>query len=69
VVVRLSADEIDVVCNCINEALDALTDGDFVRRVGADRPQARALLARLNDRRTAAREVAQRSYTGDAGAG
>src|SRR3954465_2345066 len=64
VTVRLSADEIAVVCNCINEALDALTDGDFQLRVGADRQQARALLARLDERRTAARragaEVASR---------
>jgi hypothetical protein len=58
VTVRLSADEITVVCNCINEALDALTDGDFQLRVGADRQQARALLGRLNDRRTAARQAA-----------
>jgi len=55
--VRLSADEIAVVCNCINEALDALTDGDFQLRVGADRQQARALLGRLNDRRTAAKRA------------
>lgn len=57
VTVRLSADEIAVVCNCINEALDALTDGDFQQRVGADRLQARALLGRLNDRRTAAKRA------------
>ena len=57
--VRLSEDEIAFVCNCINEALDALTDGEFLQRVGADRQQARALLARLNDRRTAARRAAE----------
>jgi len=57
VTVRLSPDEIVVVCNCINEALDALTDGDFQQRVGADRQQARALLGRLNDRRTAAKRA------------
>jgi len=59
VTVRLSADEIDVMCNCINEALDALTDGDFQQRVGADRQQARALLGRLDERRTAARRAAE----------
>ena len=59
VTVRLSADEIAVVCHCINEALDALTDDDFERRVGADRQQARALLGRLNDRRTAAKRAAE----------
>jgi hypothetical protein len=57
VTVRLSADEIAVVCSCINEALDALTDGDFQQRVGADRLQARALLGRLNDRRTIAKRA------------
>ena len=57
VAVRLSADEIAVVCNCINEALDALTDEEFVQRVGADRQQARALLGRLSDRRTAAKQA------------
>ena len=55
IAVRLSADEIAVVCNCINEALDALTDQEFVQRVGADRQQARALLGRLSERRAAAR--------------
>jgi len=59
VTVRLSPDEIVVVCNCINEALDALTDGDFQQRVGADRQQARALLGRLNDRRTAAKRAGE----------
>src|SRR5947209_12280687 len=59
VTVRLSEDDILVVCNCINEALDALSDGDFQQRVGADRTQARALLARLDDRRTAARRAAE----------
>ena len=57
VAVRLSADEIAVVCHCINEALDALSDDDFVQRVGADRQQARALLGRLSDRRTAAKRA------------
>jgi hypothetical protein len=59
VTVRLSADEIAVVCNCINEALDALTDGEFQQRVGADRQEARALLGRLSDRRTAAKRAAE----------
>lgn len=59
VTVRLSADEIAVVCNCINEALDALTDDDFQMRVGADRQQARALLGRLDERRTAAKRAAE----------
>lgn len=58
VAVRLSADEIAVVCNCINEALDALSDDDFLARVGADRQQARALLGRFSDRRAAARRAA-----------
>ena len=58
VTVRLSADEIAVVCSCINEALDALSDEEFRQRVGADRQQARALLGRLDDRRTAARRAA-----------
>ena len=57
VTVRMSTDEIAVVCACINEALDALSDGEFQMRVGADRQQARALLGRLNDRRTAARRA------------
>ena len=58
IAVRLSADEIAVVCNCINEALDALADEVFETRVGADRQQARALLGRLSERRTAARRAA-----------
>jgi len=58
VTVRLSQDDILVVCNCINEALDALSDDEFQQRVGADRTQARELLARLDDRRTAARRAA-----------
>ena len=57
IAVRLSADEIAVVCHCINEALDALTDDEFVLRVGADRQQARALLGRLSDRRAAAKQA------------
>jgi hypothetical protein len=57
VTVRLSEDEIAVVCHCINEALDALSDDDFIQRVGADRQQARALLARFDARRTAARRA------------
>jgi transcription initiation factor IIE alpha subunit len=57
IAVRLSADEIAVVCHCINEALDALTDDEFAQRVGADRQQARALLGRLSDRRTAAKQA------------
>ena len=57
VAVRLSADEIAVVCNCINEALDALSDEEFASRVGADRQQARALLGRLSDRRAAAKQA------------
>jgi transcription initiation factor IIE alpha subunit len=57
VAVRLTADEIAVVCHCINEALDALTDDEFQQRVGADRQQARALLARLDERRTAAKRA------------
>lgn len=57
VAVRLSADEIAVVCSCINEALDALTDEEFAARVGADRQQARALLGRLSDRRSAAKQA------------
>lgn len=57
VAVRLSEDEIAVVCHCINEALDALSDDDFIQRVGADRQQARALLARLDARRSAARRA------------
>jgi transcription initiation factor IIE alpha subunit len=57
IAVRLSADEIAVVCQCINEALDALTDDEFAQRVGADRQQARALLGRLSDRRMAAKQA------------
>ena len=57
IAVRLTADEIAVVCHCINEALDALTDEDFILRVGADRQQARALLGRLSDRRAAAKQA------------
>jgi transcription initiation factor IIE alpha subunit len=59
VAVRMSADEIAVVSHCINEALDALSDDEFRQRVGADRQQARALLARLDERRTAARRAAE----------
>ena len=59
VAVRLSLDEIAVVCACINEALDALSDDDFQQRVGADRLQARALLGRLDERRTAAKRAAE----------
>jgi hypothetical protein len=58
IAVRLSADEIAVICNCINEALDALPDEVFETRVGADRQQARALLGRLSKRRAAARRAA-----------
>jgi len=58
IVVRLTEDEIAVLCNCINESLDALDDADFVARVGTDRQHARALLGRLNERRTDARRLA-----------
>lgn len=58
IAVRLSDDEITVLCNCINETLDSLDDGDLASRVGTDRHQARALLGRLNDRRTDARRLA-----------
>lgn len=58
IVVRLTADEISVLCNCINETLDSLDDAELVGRVGSDRHEARALLGRLNDRRTDARRLA-----------
>jgi uncharacterized protein YfcZ (UPF0381/DUF406 family) len=58
VVVRLSEDEISVLCNCINETLDSLDDADLAGRVGADRHEARALLGRLSEKRTDARRLA-----------
>lgn len=58
IVVRLSADEILVLCNCINETLDSLDDAELAGRVGTDRLRARALLGRLSERRTDARRLA-----------
>jgi len=58
IVVRLSADEISVLCNCINEPLDSLDDAEVADRVGTDRLRARALLGRLSEKRTDARRLA-----------
>lgn len=58
IVVRLTADEIAVLCNCVNESLDSLDDAEMVNRIGTDRLHARALLGRLNERRTDARRLA-----------
>jgi len=58
IVVRLSADEISVLCNCINETLDSLDDAEVADRVGIDRLRARALLGRLSEKRTDARRLA-----------
>jgi len=58
IVVRLSADEISVLCNCINETLDSLDDAEVADRVGTDRLRARALLGRLSEKRTDARRLA-----------
>lgn len=60
IVVRLSADEIVVLCNCINETLDSLNsldDAELADRVGTDRQQARALLGRLSEKRADARRA------------
>jgi hypothetical protein len=55
IVVRLTADEIAVLCSCINETLDALGDAELADRVGMDRQQARALLGMLSEKRAEAR--------------
>jgi len=65
IVVRLTADEIAVLCNCINETLDSLDDAELANRVGTDRQHARALLGRLNDRRTDARRTDARRLEAD----
>lgn len=57
IVVRLTADEIAVLCNCINETLDTLDDGELDARVGIDRQHARALLGRLSEKRADARRL------------
>jgi hypothetical protein len=60
IVVRLSADEITMLCNCINETLDSLSsldDAALAGRVGADRQHARALLGRLSEKRADARRL------------
>lgn len=57
IAVRLTADEIAVLCNCINETLDTLDDSELAARVGTDRHEARALLGRLSEKRTAARQL------------
>jgi len=57
IAVRLSDDEITVLCNCINETLDSLDDADLADRVGTDRLHARALLGRLNEKRTDVRRL------------
>jgi hypothetical protein len=59
IVVRLTADEIVVLCNCINETLDSLDDAELDGRVGADRQQARALLGLLSEKRADARRLAE----------
>jgi transcription initiation factor IIE alpha subunit len=59
IVVRLTADEIAVLCSCINETLDALTDAELADRVGVDRQQARALLGLLSEKRSDARRAAE----------
>jgi hypothetical protein len=58
IVVRLTADEVAVLCSCINETLDALDDTELADRVGVDRPQARALLGMLSERRAEAKRAA-----------
>ncbi|MDQ1747863.1 MAG: hypothetical protein QOD07_2126 [Frankiaceae bacterium] len=58
IVVRLTDDEIAVLCNCINESLDSLDDAELANRVGTDRMHARALLGRLSERRADARRLA-----------
>jgi hypothetical protein len=58
VIVRLTEDEITVLCNCINETLDslgALDDAELTDRVGTDRQHARALLGLLSEKRADAR--------------
>jgi uncharacterized protein YfcZ (UPF0381/DUF406 family) len=59
IAVRLTADEISVLCNCINETLDSLDDAELADRVGADRHEARALLGRLSEKRADARRLAE----------
>jgi transcription initiation factor IIE alpha subunit len=58
IVVRLTSDEITVLCNCINETLESLDDAELADRVGVDRQQARALLGRLSEKRADARRLA-----------
>lgn len=63
-VVRLTTDEVAVLCNCINEALEALEDEEFAARVGVDRQGARALLGRLSERRAEAKRAASEAVDG-----
>lgn len=58
IAVRLTADEISVLCNCINETLESLDDDELGARVGTDRLNARALLGRLSEKRNGARRLA-----------
>lgn len=57
IAVRLTEDEISVLCNCINETLDTLDDAELSDRVGVDRLNARALLGRLSEKRNGARRL------------
>jgi hypothetical protein len=59
IVVRLTADEIAVLCSCINETLDALGDDDLDTRIGTDRANARALLGMLSEKRAEAKRAAE----------
>ena len=45
--IRLSADELLIVVNCLNEACNGLRISEFSTRVGATRNDARDLLAEI----------------------
>lgn len=58
IAVRLTTDELAVLCACIDETLEALADDELAARVGVDRLAARALLGRLSEKRADARRLA-----------
>lgn len=50
-VVTLSADELDLIANSLNEVCHALEDWEFSTRVGSEKPEALKLLHDVSDAR------------------
>ena len=45
--IRMSDEELRIICNCVNEACNGLSIPDFRIRVGAEREEAESMLAKL----------------------